>query len=196
VINAFKFRYQIQLAALQHGSMPALLHTLEGAGMGAMVRRCSLTPGRPGVYRPWFPRSRLKYDEPPSKFALNFNLRRYALEMFALGLKATGAYMSRTLSYAGAEFETCNCPLSDELRVMYDRSCEFWQMLYRVFQESEVGRMAAHCKMGGAVRWAQFWSAHQRFFRQMLLNAKAWGLLYTSTRPTLNPLLLLLRASV
>ena len=116
------------------------------------------------------------------------------MEMFALGLKATGAYMSRTLSYAGAEFETCNCPLSDELRVMYDRSCEFWQMLYRVFQESEVGRMAGG-RMGGALRWGQFWSAHQRFFRQMLLSAKAWELLRTSTRSTLN-LLLLLRASV
>ena len=34
----------MQLAPLQLGSMPALLHTLEGAGMGAMVGQCRLTP--------------------------------------------------------------------------------------------------------------------------------------------------------
>lgn len=29
------------------------------------------------------------------------------------------------MSYAGAEFEVTDCPLSDEMTVMYDRSCEF-----------------------------------------------------------------------
>jgi hypothetical protein len=157
--------------------------------------------------------------------SFKFNLRRYtlegavmgAMEMFALGLKATVAYMVRSLSYASAEFEVTDCPLSDEMTVMvgttypklnrselnrselnrselkippkypksraqmlakvpkispkcrqstqnvspcpcvmYDRSCELWQMLYRVFRESEVGRQAG--KGRGAMRWAQFWA--------------------------------------
>ena len=57
---------------------------------------------------------------------------------------------------------------------MYDRSSEFWQMLYNVFKMAEKVRAADHQKMhkSAAVKWAQFWGAHQRFFRQMLLSAK------------------------
>ena len=40
--------------------------------------------------------------------------------MFALGLKATGSYLCRSLSYSGAEFELENCALSDEMSAMYD----------------------------------------------------------------------------
>lgn len=51
-----------------------------------------------------------------------------ALEMYAMGLKSTGAYMCRTLSYEGAEFELEHAPLSEGMRKMYDRACEFWQV--------------------------------------------------------------------
>ena len=97
-----------------------------------------------------------------------------ALEMFALGLKATGSYMCRTLSYNGAEFELQNCPLSEEMTLMYDRSSEFWQMLLNVFRVVEAARSGDMQKVhkNAAMKWAQFWGAHQRFFRQMLLSAK------------------------
>ena len=51
-----------------------------------------------------------------------------ALEMYAMGLKSTGAYMCRTLSYEGAEFQLEQAPLSEEMKKMYDRACEFWQV--------------------------------------------------------------------
>ena len=54
-------------------------------------------------------------------------------------------------SYAGAEFEVTSCPLSPEMRVMYDRSTEFWRMLFGVFVASEVGREAG--KGRAAMRW-------------------------------------------
>ena len=97
-----------------------------------------------------------------------------ALEMFALGLKATGSYLCRSLSYAGAEFELQNCELTDEMAAMYDRSCAFWQMLHNVFNTAATGRIAEGQRMekASSVKWAQFWGAHQRFFRQMLLSAK------------------------
>ena len=97
-----------------------------------------------------------------------------ALEMFALGLKATGSYLCRSLSYAGAEFELQNCSLTDEMAAMYDRSCAFWQMLHNVFNTAATGRIAEGQRMekASSVKWAQFWGAHQRFFRQMLLSAK------------------------
>jgi len=96
------------------------------------------------------------------------------LEMFALGLKATGSYLCRSLSYSGAEFELENCALSDEMSAMYDRSCAFWQMLHNVFNTAASGRCSEGRKVekSSSVKWAQFWGSHQRFFRQMLLSAK------------------------
>ena len=96
-----------------------------------------------------------------------------ALEMFAMGLKATGSYLCRTLSYTGAEFELESCPLSDEMTMMYDRSSEFWQMLLEVFRLVEGIRSGdGKVHKNYATKWAQFWGAHQRFFRQMLISAK------------------------
>ena len=94
--------------------------------------------------------------------------------MFALGLKATGSYLCRSLSYSGAEFELENCALSDEMSAMYDRSCAFWQMLHNVFNTAASGRCSEGRKVekSSSVKWAQFWGSHQRFFRQMLLSAK------------------------
>ena len=94
--------------------------------------------------------------------------------MFALGLKATGSYLCRSLSYSGAEFELDNCALSDEMSAMYDRSCAFWQMLHNVFNTAASGRCSEGRKVekSSSVKWAQFWGSHQRFFRQMLLSAK------------------------
>ena len=117
--------------------------------------------------------------------------------MFALGLKATGSYLCRSLSYSGAEFELENCALSDEMSAMYDRSCAFWQMLHNVFNTAASGRCSegrkvekvrvsfyhsamgnlfdgvfVFCLQSSSVKWAQFWGSHQRFFRQMLLSAK------------------------
>lgn len=59
-----------------------------------------------------------------------------AMEMLALGLKSVGAYLSRSLSYEGAEFQLRHLPLAPQLTAMYDRAAEFWQLLYRVYQEA------------------------------------------------------------
>jgi len=102
-----------------------------------------------------------------------------ALEMFACGLKATGSYLCRTLSYEKAEFELVDCEISDDVRLMYDRSTAFWLMLKRLFDTVE--KLRGH---GAQEAWQDdngkeiaglgrlFWATHQRFFRQMLLCAK------------------------
>jgi len=102
-----------------------------------------------------------------------------ALEIFACGLKATGSYLCRTLSYADAEFELVNCEIGPEIKLMYDRSVAFWTMMKKVFYAVELARgypdaqawKAVHGKdMAALIRL--FWATHQRFFRQMLLCAK------------------------
>ena len=94
-----------------------------------------------------------------------------SLELFSMGLKACGAYACRTLSYSGAEFDLASVPLAGPMAAMYDRSAQFWQMLQNVFLEAEAGQ-GLTAKSKGRMKWAQYWSAHQRFFRQMLLSAK------------------------
>ena len=101
-----------------------------------------------------------------------------ALEMFACGLKATGSYLCRTLSYEQAEFELVDCPISEELKMMYNRSTELWVLFKKV--DEAISKLRG---MGGE-EWVTaneksakalnrlFWATHQRFYRQMLLCAK------------------------
>ncbi|CAL8463694.1 g3228 [Coccomyxa elongata] len=86
-----------------------------------------------------------------------------ALELFSMGLKATGTYISRSLSYAGAEFSIVRVDVDPVFKVMYDRACKFWHFLFNIFQEYHL--------MNGR-QWMQFYAAEQRFFRQMLMAAK------------------------
>ena len=80
-----------------------------------------------------------------------------AMEIFAMGMKAQGAYLCRTLSYTGAEFEVANVPITASFRQKYDRACEWWQLLFRVFQKAD------EFLNGKGIRWSQFWGAHMRF---------------------------------
>ena len=105
-----------------------------------------------------------------------------ALEIFACGLKATGSYLCRTLSYAHAEFELVDCKLSHEMELMYDRSTALWLILKKTFDA------CVRLQDAGDLREAQnlvylkngmdgklvrlFWATHQRFYRQMLMAAK------------------------
>lgn len=91
-----------------------------------------------------------------------------SLELFCMGLKATGSYLARALSYHGAEFTLADTQLSPQARVQYDRAAEFWQLLWAV-----VSQLVAHMgRKERAVRTAQFWGSHQRFFRMLLMASK------------------------
>eukprot|EP00889_Picochlorum_renovo_P002185 jgi/Picre1/29215/NNA_004607.t1 len=89
------------------------------------------------------------------------NARLDALELAAMSLKAAGAYLARSLSYDGAEFEMTKAFLEKQFLVMYERSCEVWMQLYDIMQ------------VMGSKRWPTvYWGAHQRFFKSMLMAAK------------------------
>jgi hypothetical protein len=55
-----------------------------------------------------------------------------SLELFCMGLKATGCYLARTLSYNGAEFQMEKIHLDPGFKVMYERAAKFWQLLWVV----------------------------------------------------------------
>ena len=54
------------------------------------------------------------------------------------------------------------CSLNVVRRVMYDRSCVFWHLLGSVLRQVSKPRKTM----------PMYWSAQQRFYRQMLMAAK------------------------
>lgn len=84
-----------------------------------------------------------------------------ALELAAMSLKSAGAYLGRTLSYDGAEFDLVRVKLERSFSIMYDRGSEVWASLYKVAEAF------------GVKMWqSKFWGAHQRFFKSMLMAGK------------------------
>lgn len=71
--------------------------------------------------------------------------------------------LCRTLSYKGAEFQIAKVKMDPVFKVMYNRACEFWHLLSNILTAiPKPGKKAI----------SQFYSAQQRFFRQMLMAAK------------------------
>lgn len=69
----------------------------------------------------------------------------------------------RALSYKGAEFMIAKIKVDPIFRVMYDRSCELWHLMFSI-----VSVMPQRPKR----MLSLFFSAQQRFYRQMLMAAK------------------------
>ena len=68
-----------------------------------------------------------------------------ALELVAMDMKAQGMYVSRTLSFHGAEFETVDAVLEEPVASQYAESAVIWNMLYREFLAAEeAAQVAAH----------------------------------------------------
>ncbi|KDO34242.1 hypothetical protein SPRG_19078 [Saprolegnia parasitica CBS 223.65] len=89
-----------------------------------------------------------------------------AMEMLAIEMKLQGKYLSRGLSYEGAEFRVETVVLDDAQEAMYDRSVQFWTMLMGCFH-----RACAITRTSGDVM-KTFWGCHQRFFRQLCMALK------------------------
>ncbi|KAJ1450345.1 P-loop containing NTP hydrolase pore-1-domain-containing protein [Pelagophyceae sp. CCMP2097] len=91
-----------------------------------------------------------------------------ALEMLALELKVSGAYVSRGLSWQKCEFDHLKCALPSDRRAMYDRLAAWWRALRRALGHAlKVANMAK----GGPV-WQRFWGTQLRFFKEVQTSCK------------------------
>ena len=90
----------------------------------------------------------------------------FFLEMLAMELKRSGAYVSRGLSFKQTEFETLHCPLTPSMIREYNTAAEFWVKVRRDLQQA--------IALSGAPNrlLSTYWGAHQRFFRQLILAYK------------------------
>ncbi|HEX5471554.1 MAG TPA: strawberry notch family protein, partial [Lacipirellulaceae bacterium] len=102
-----------------------------------------------------------------------------AMEMLCRDLKSVGTYLSRTISYGPTRLaDGSNVPnsaveygpllhrLTDDERRQYNEIADLWSELLLAFESGEKNA----CQGRNANRYAQFYSAQQRFFLQLLMT--------------------------
>ncbi len=92
-----------------------------------------------------------------------------AMEMLALEMKQSGSFVARTLSWDGAEFESIKVKLSKEQIFIYNQSMKWWDNV-----KVEINAALRRPDMNGTPKmlWSQYWSAHQRFSKELAICAK------------------------
>ncbi len=101
-----------------------------------------------------------------------------AMEMLCRDLKSVGTYLSRTISYgptrlpdggivpnSAVEYEPLLHRLTTDERRQYDQIADLWSDLLVAFESAEQNV----CQGRNANRYAQFYSAQQRFFLQLMM---------------------------
>lgn len=90
-----------------------------------------------------------------------------ALEQLAMEMKASGMYLARGLSFSEAEFAPLDVMLTEEQEALYDAAAAAWSNLRDEMLRAE--RLGATSKPR---IWGSYWSAHQRFFKQLCIAMK------------------------
>ncbi len=90
-----------------------------------------------------------------------------AMEMLARDLKATGAYISRTLSFKGVDYDTVVHTLTPEETDQYKGMADFWSELSNQF---ETAMANANQPRSDGRKMSQFYSTQQRFFLQVMTS--------------------------
>uniref|UniRef100_H2YSL2 Uncharacterized protein n=1 Tax=Ciona savignyi TaxID=51511 RepID=H2YSL2_CIOSA len=93
-----------------------------------------------------------------------------AMELVAMDMKLRGSYIARQLSFYGVSFRIAEVPLNNSFIAMYNKAVKLWMLARAAFQAA-ASMIEAEYHMKKSM-WAQFWSAHQRFFKYLCLSAK------------------------
>ncbi len=77
--------------------------------------------------------------------------------------------VARTLSWDGAEFQSVTAQLLPAQIKVYDSSMEWWERV-----RNEIQSIFIRSDMNGTPKmfWSQYWSAHQRFTKELSICAK------------------------
>lgn len=89
-----------------------------------------------------------------------------ALEMLAIELKSTGLHVSRGLSFKDTTFNLVKAGLTPEQLSVYKAATEYWNDLRLALVQ------AIQLSNSNSKVWGPFWSAHQRFFKQLCIAFK------------------------
>ena len=87
------------------------------------------------------------------------------MESLAMEIQHRGMYISRQLSFKKATFQVENVALSPASTEFYNECVEFWVRLLESF--TSIAALVTLSKKKCATMMAQFWSAHQSFFKYL-----------------------------
>lgn len=90
-----------------------------------------------------------------------------AMEMLARDLKAIGAYIGRSISYKGVEYNTITHTLTPQETESYDKIANFWNEISQAF---DAAMKNSGQPRGAGNQISQFYSAQQRFFLQYMTS--------------------------
>ncbi len=93
-----------------------------------------------------------------------------AMEIVAMEMKHRGMYIARQLSLKDVTFKVEEVPLSPDLIKSHNDSTKLWGLLLESFTQA-ADLVKADPKLL-KVMWAQFWLAHQRFFKYLCIAGK------------------------
>jgi len=86
-----------------------------------------------------------------------------SMEMLAVQLKSSGAYLARSLGLRGVDFHMVQAKLTPAQQTLYDQSASLW-----VFIHQQLGQLSFLFRSGGMA----LNSAQSKFFQQLLLSFK------------------------
>lgn len=89
-----------------------------------------------------------------------------AMEMLAVQLKASGAYLARNLGLRGVDFHMPTVKLSDEQTQMYNDCAELWLQMWATLGSLSSSGLAPSAFEG------TYTAAQTRFFQQLILSFK------------------------
>lgn len=93
-----------------------------------------------------------------------------AMEIVAMDMKLRGMYIARQLSFHGVTFRIQEVRVTEDFKKIYNSSVDLWIEAMQKFTEA-AELISAETRMKKTM-WAQFWSAHQRFFKYLCIAAK------------------------
>ncbi|ALC44054.1 sno [Drosophila busckii] len=93
-----------------------------------------------------------------------------AMEIVAMDMKLRGSYIARQLSFKDVTFRIEEVPMTREFHKLYNHSAELWADINEKFLKS--CRLMCIENRVQKIITCQFWSAHQRFFKNLCIASK------------------------
>lgn len=93
-----------------------------------------------------------------------------AMEIVAMDMKLRGSYIARQLSFKEVSFRIEEVPMSRDFHKLYNHSAELWAEVNEKFLKA--CRLMCIENRVQKIITCQFWSAHQRFFKNLCIASK------------------------
>lgn len=103
-----------------------------------------------------------------------------AMEMVARDMKASGMYMSRSLSFRGVDYRQVHHQLTDDQKEIYNLASRAWSSVVVSFDDAL--RQTNSNTKARSLAYSRLWSSQQMFYRQLMTALKVPALIRETER--------------